>query len=28
MEPILVCSVIYVLELENGKWYVGITLSI
>ena len=27
MEPILVCPLIYVLECEEGKYYIGITLD-
>jgi len=28
MEPILVPPMIYVLELENKKWYIGITYNL
>ena len=28
IQPILVCPLVYVLELEHSKWYVGITLNL
>ena len=28
IQPIVVCPLVYVLECEHGKWYVGITLNL